>query len=156
MADFFDRIVLLKGTPIFCEVATDDLRVVLEEMLEEGYVKGERVFEIRDPSDRMYVVLSGKIGISINRDPKVKAFVAELGPGECFGEMGPIEGAPRSGTAHVLENSLLLYLNKSKLHGLIANYPELALGLLRGMSTRVRQTNAKLISALKAAPAKKE
>lgn len=156
MADFFDRILILKSTSIFSEVNTDDLRVVVEEMQEEAYFRGEHVFEINDPSDRMYIVLTGKIGISIHRDPRVKDFVTELGPGECFGEMGPIEGAPRSGTAHVIENSLLLYLNKSKLHGLIANYPGLALGLLRGMSMRVRQTNAKLINALKSAPAKKE
>jgi CRP-like cAMP-binding protein len=156
MADFFDRIVMLKSTSIFSEVSTDDLRVVVEEMQEEAYFAGEHVFEINDPSDRMYIVLTGKIGISIHRDPNVKDFVSVLGPGECFGEMGPIEGAPRSGTAHVMEDSLLLYLSKPKLHGLIANYPELALGLLRGMSMRVRQTNAKLINALKGAPPPKE
>lgn len=156
MADFFDRILILKSTQIFSEVNTDDLRVVVEEMQEEAYLHGEHVFEINDPSDRMYVVLTGKIGISIHRDPKVKNFVTELGPGECFGEMGPIDGSPRSGTAHVLEDSLLLHLDKLKLHGLIASYPELALGLLCGMSMRVRQTSAKLISALKDAPARKE
>ena len=156
MADFFERILILKNTSIFSEVNTDDLRVVVEEMQEEAYFPGEHVFEINDPSDRMYIVLTGKIGISIHRDPRVKDFVTELGPGECFGEMGPIEELPRSGTAHVIENSLLLYLNKSKLHGLIANYPGLALGLLRGMSMRVRQTSAKLISALKGATARKE
>jgi CRP-like cAMP-binding protein len=104
----------------------------------------------------MYIVLTGKIGISIHRDPKVKDFVTELGAGECFGEMGPIDGSPRSGTAHVLEDSLLLYLDKLKLHGLIASYPELALGLLRGMSMRVRLTSEKLIRALNGAPARKE
>ena len=156
MADFFDRILILKSTPIFSEVDTDDLRVVVEEMQEEAYFPGEHVFEVNDPSDRMYIVLTGKIGISIHRDPRVKDFVTELGPGECFGEMGPIDGSPRSGTAHVLEDSLLLYLDKLKLHGLIASYPELALGLLRGMSMRVRETSAKLIHAIKGAPPRKE
>ena len=156
MADFFERILILKSTSIFSEVNTDDLRVVVEEMQEEAYFPGERVFEINDPSDSMYIVLTGKIGISIHRDPRVKDFVTELGPGECFGEMGPIDGSPRSGTAHVLEESLLLYLDKLKLHGLIASYPELSLGLLRGMSMRVRQTSAKLINALKGGPAHKD
>jgi len=148
MADFFDRIVILKRTPIFLEVATDDLRVVVDEMLEEAYFKGERVFEINDPSDRMYVVLSGKIGISINPDPKVEDYVSVVEAGGCFGEMGPLDGMPRSGTAHVIEDSQLLYLDKLKLHGLIASYPELAFGLLHGMSTRVRETSEKLFSAI--------
>jgi len=147
MADFFDRIVILKRTLIFSEVSTDDLRVVVEEMQEEAYFKGERVFEINDPSDRMYVVLTGRIGISIHRDPKIEDYVSEVGPGDCFGEMGALDGSPRSGTAHVLEESQLLYLDKGKLHGLISSYPELAFGLLCGMSTRVRKTSELLISA---------
>ena len=156
MADFFERILILKNTSIFTEVATDDLRVVIEEMLEEAYFPGERVFEINDPSDKMYIVLTGKIGISIHPDPKIKDFVAVLGPGECFGEMGAIDGSPRSGTAHVIEDSLLLYLDKLKLHGLIASYPELALGLLCGMSVRLRVTSGKLVSALSGTPAPKK
>lgn len=156
MADFFDRIVILKRTPIFSEVATDDLRVVVEEMQEEAYFAGERVFEINDPSDRMYVVLSGRIGISIHHDPKIQDYVSELGPGECFGEMGPLDGSPRSGTAHVIEDSLLLYLDKLKLRGLIASYPELALGLLCGMSVRVRHTSELLLSARTGKPVRKE
>jgi CRP-like cAMP-binding protein len=147
MIDFFERIVILKATPIFCEVSTDDLRVVLEEMSEQSYDKGECVFEIRDPSDRMYVVLTGKIGISINPDPKVEEYVTVVEAGGCFGEMGPLDSAPRSGTARVIEDSQLLYLEKLKLRGLIASYPELAFGLLHGMSTRVRDTSAKLLSA---------
>ena len=155
MADFFDRIVILKRTPIFAEVATDDLRVVVEEMQEEAYFAGERVFEINDASDRMYVVLTGKIGIAIHRDPKVKDYVSIVETGGCFGEMGPIDGSPRSGTAHVVEDSLLLYLDKLKLHGLIRSYPELALGLLHGMSTRVRETSDKLLLARKAEAGRK-
>ena len=156
MADFFERILILKNTSIFTEVNTDDLRVVVEEMQEAAFFPGERVFEINDPSDRMYIVLTGKIGISIRPDPKVKDFVAVLGPGECFGEMGAIDGSPRSGTAHVIEDSLLLYLDKLKLHGLIASYPELSVGLLCGMSVRLRNTSAKLVSALSGTPAPKK
>ena len=147
MADFFDRIVILKRTPIFAEVATDDLRVVVEEMQEEVYFAGERVFEINDPSDRMYIVLTGRIGISINPNPNVQDYVSIVGPGGCFGEMGPLDGSPRSATSHVIDESHLLYLGKLKLHGLIASYPELAFGLLHGMSARVRETSDKLLSA---------
>ena len=156
MADFFERIVIFKKTPIFAEVSTDDLRVVVEEMQEEAYFKGERVFDINDPSDRMYVVLTGKIGISLHPDPKVNDYVVVLGPGACFGEMGPLDGSPRSATAHVVEDAQLLYLDKLKLHGLIANYPELALGLLHGMCVRLRETSEKLLHARNGAPARKE
>jgi CRP-like cAMP-binding protein len=56
----------------------------------------------------------------------------------------------------VVEDAQLLYLDKLKLHGLIANYPELALGLLHGMCVRLRETSEKLLTAKTSAPARKE
>jgi CRP/FNR family transcriptional regulator, cyclic AMP receptor protein len=144
MTSLLDRILMLKAAPVFSSVYTEDLRVVASELEEELCFAGERVFDINEPSDRMYIIESGKIGISIHADPTVKAFIATLGPKECFGEMGLFDDNPRSATAHVLEDSTLLALDKAKLHALLLRYPELALGMLRGLSLRLREANRKL------------
>ena len=144
MNNFFDRILILKGTSLFSEVATEDLRVVVQELGEEACFTGERVFDVNDPSDRMYILESGKIGISIHPDPLVKDFISTLGAGECFGEMGLFDEQPRSATAHVIEDTMLLYLDKAKLQGLIISYPQLAFGLMRGISLRLRGVNQRL------------
>lgn len=119
----------------------EDLRVVAGELEEEACFRGERVFDINDPSDRAYIIERGRVGISIDPDPTAKTFVAELGPTECFGEMGLFDNKPRSATVHVLEDGELLALNKAKLHALVINYPELALGILRSLSLRLREAN---------------
>ena len=144
MTGLFDRILMLKAAPAFSSVYTEDLRVVASELEEEVCFAGERVFDINEPSDRMYIIESGKIGISIDTDPKAKTFIATLGPKECFGEMGLFDDSPRSATAHVLEDSTLLALEKAKLRALLLRYPELALGMLRGLSLRLREVNRKL------------
>jgi CRP/FNR family transcriptional regulator, cyclic AMP receptor protein len=141
MSDFFERIVMLKQTPIFSGVDTENLRVVARELVEEACFVGERVFDINDPSDRMYIIQQGKIGISLHPDPGVKDFIVELAPGECFGEMGVFDDKPRSATAHVLEDAILLSLDKAKLKGLIISFPELSLGVLRSLSLRLREAN---------------
>ncbi len=147
MKKFFDRILILKMTSLFSEVATEDLRVVAEELREEACFKGERIFDVNDPGDRMYILESGKIGISINPDPRINDFISVLKAGECFGEMSLFDDQPRSATAHVIEDSILLYLDKTKLHGLIISYPQLAFGLMRGISLRLRGVNQRLIIA---------
>lgn len=141
MRDLLDRLLLLKRTATFSEVATDDLRVVAQELVEEACFEGERLFDLGDPSDRMYIIVAGKVGISIVADSAAKQFVSTLGPGDCFGEMGLFDDLPRSATAHILADSQLLALDKFKLRGLIVSYPELLLGLLRGLSHRVRSAN---------------
>ncbi len=141
MSDLYERILMLKATPIFAGVSTDDLRVVARELEEEHCFAGERIFDIHEPSDRAYVIHSGKIGVSIHADPRVREFIATLGPGECFGEMSIFDDLPRSATAHVIEDGVLLALDKAKLRALVLRYPELALGLLRGLSLRLREAN---------------
>jgi CRP-like cAMP-binding protein len=144
MADLYTRILMLSRAPVFAGVNTEDLRVLARELEEEACFAGERVFDINEPSDRVYIIESGSIGISINPDPKAREYIVTLGPNECFGEMGLFDDKPRSATAHVLEDSMLLALDKAKLRALILRYPEVALGMLRGLSLRLREANRKL------------
>ena len=143
MSDLIERILLLKNSPVFNQVKTEDLKVVAQSLEEETYFAGERVFDIDDHGDYMYILKKGKIGISLKKDPLKKntGYLAELGEGECFGEMNLLDDLPRSASAHVIEDSVLLALEKSRLRGLIINYPELSLGMLKSLSLRLRQAN---------------
>lgn len=141
MADLFDRILMLRKSALFAHVSTEDLRVVAQELTEEMYFVGDRVFDINEQGDHMYIIESGKVGVSIDADPSSKNYVAILEPGECFGEMNVLDDLPRSATADILDDTKLLSLEKNKLRGLILRYPELSLGLLRGLSMRLRATN---------------
>lgn len=138
--DPYQRLMLLKGTPTFSSVALADLRIVAQELEEDTCYSGEIVFEEGDPSDRMYLIASGRIGISMGIAAP-KEFVHVLGTGECFGEMGLLDDQPRSATAVAIDETLLLALDKHRLRGLMVSFPGLALGLLRGLSLRLRRTN---------------
>jgi CRP-like cAMP-binding protein len=142
MSDLFTRILLLKNAPTFSQVKTEDLKVVAQSLEEEVYFSGDRVFDIDEHGDRMYIIQKGRIGISLDKDRnKTITFIAELGEGEVFGEMNLLDDLPRSASAHVIENSTLLSLEKSRLRGLIINYPELSLGILKSLCLRLRQAN---------------
>ena len=119
MADLFDRILMLRKSAMFGQVMTEDLRVVAQELVEEMYFAGDRVFDAGEQGDHMYIIESGKVGIAFDANPTTQEFVATLGSGECFGEMNVFDDLPRSATAHVLEDAKLLNLEKSKLRGLI-------------------------------------
>ena len=86
----------------------------------------------------------GKIGISIDPDPAKKEFVAYIGAGEAFGEMNLVDDLPRSATAHVLEDTRVLSLEKSRLGGLLLSYPEIGIGMMRALSLKIREGHARL------------
>lgn len=147
MAKIFDRILLLKNSTIFSEVAVEDLQVVAQALDTEFYVKGDRIFDINEQGDRMYMIHTGKIGISTHANPEIKEFVATIGPGEFFGEMNLLDDLPRSATAHVLEDTELFSIERGKLRNLVINYPELSFGMLKSLSMRLRNTNELLNEA---------
>jgi len=145
MPDLFDRLILLKKSPIFSMVMTDDLRVVAQAMEKQQYFCGDHVFNIGDQGDHLYIIVSGKVGISLESKPSGTAFIATLSSGDCFGEMNLLDDLPRSATAEVIEDTTLLSLEKTRLRGLIQSYPDMSVGMLRSLSLRLRDANRKLM-----------
>lgn len=141
LVDFFDRVLLLKRAPVFAEVETDDLRHVARALEEQNFAAGEQVFRINERGDHMYIVVSGRIGISISPDPRQKELIAVLEEGECFGEMNLLDELPRSATAHALADSSLLTLEKARLRSLLMSYPAISVGMLRALSLRLREAH---------------
>ena len=141
MPDLFDRLLMLKQSPVFSLVPTDDLRQVAQALEEQKFFRGDRIFEINAQGDNLYILVSGRVGISIDPDPASRDFIATLGAGDCFGEMNLLDDKPRSATAHVIEDSVVLSLDKSRLRGLILSYPEISIGMLRSLSLRLREAN---------------
>lgn len=139
MIDLFEKILLLKNSDIFEQISTDDLRFVADALEERMYLMGDAVFEKDDRGDNMYVIVSGKIGISL--DKNTDAYVATMSAGECFGEMNLLDDLPRSASAIVIEDATVLELSRPELRGLIMSYPELGLGMLKSISLKLRKTS---------------
>lgn len=144
MSLHLERVLLLAKVPLFSYLRTDQLSRLAPLLEPVAWAKGERVFDMGDMGLELYILTSGHIGISVDPDPTRLVFVNELRAGDCLGEMALIDNEPRSATAHVLENTQALALDKDRLHGLLMSYPELGIGMLRALSQRLRAMSSKL------------
>ena len=129
-------------------VNTDDLRLVAQALETQQFFKGDRIFEINDQGDHLYILISGKVGISIDPDASASTYITTLEAGDCFGEMNLLDNQPRSASAHVLEDATTLSLDKTRLRGLMQSYPEISIGMLRSLSLRLREANRKIMSGI--------
>jgi CRP/FNR family transcriptional regulator, cyclic AMP receptor protein len=144
MSLHLERVLLLTKVPLFAYLRTDQLNRLAPLLEPVAWTKGERVFDKGDMGMELYIITSGHIGISIDPDPEKLVFVNELKAGECLGEMALIDNEPRSATAHVLDDTQALALEKDRLLGLLMSYPELGIGMLRALSQRLRALTPKL------------
>lgn len=99
---------------------------------------GEIIFDKGDKGDKMYVVRSGEVDISI--DGKV---METLSPGGIFGEMALIDGAPRSATASAKTTCEVAPLTEKTFLFLVHETPFFAIAVMRTLAERLRRTNTR-------------
>lgn len=145
----FERIMLLKGVPLFELLRTDQLRHLAAALDPVAWPGGEVIFETGEAGDAMYIIVSGKVGISLGDTPSFENFIVELGAGEFFGDMAILDDQPRSASAVTVEGTEAYSLSKEKTRSLLLAYPELGTGMLRALSRRLR-TNSNLLDKYRA------
>lgn len=104
---------------------------------------GEVVFNEGDAGDRMFIVLKGSVRIK-KRGMHVETVVAEIGPGEMFGESAILEERTRSATAVAVGDTELASYDRAEFLSALRSDPELALSAMRAMAERLRITTERL------------
>jgi diguanylate cyclase (GGDEF)-like protein len=101
------------------------------------FAPGEVLFYEGDPSDAVYLIVSGDVDIA-QRGMENRQMMAR-GYSEFVGEMGVIEARPRSATARARGEVQTLRFTKDAFLELINTAPFLVWKLMRNISARLRQ-----------------
>ena len=135
------------------ELSAADAREVVSYMRPERIKAGEVVIREGESTrnDFMALVLDGEVtvenSVAAAHDSMV---VSILGPGSLIGEMGIIDGGPRSATCTASTDLALAVLTREALTRLMDTHPSVAARLLLAMSKRIadhlRETNRKLMT----------
>jgi len=106
--------------------------------------EGQTLFEQGDEGRQLYIVRSGRVGISIRLPNDSDREIAEFREGDFFGEMSIFENAPRSATGRTKEKSSLLTLYEEDFFRLMEQFPYIAIKImyrmLASITGRLRNT----------------
>lgn len=106
------------------------------------YASGERLMKQGEAAASMWVILSGKVSVvREHKDLAVPIPLAMLGPGEVVGEMGLLDGDPRSATVTAVEPTITMEVPQTALSLMVAEHPDLYGALVKVLSKRLRDTN---------------
>ena len=100
------------------------------------YPAGGTVVRQRDEGDSLFLVASGSVEVSVRAPGGSAQTLATLGPGDYFGEMSLLTGAPRSATIRAVQETSLVILRKEALRPLLVADPTVLERLSKTLARR--------------------
>jgi len=107
----------------------------------------EVLFLAEDVCDGCYRVETGLMKVSLTSRQGDERILAILGAGELVGELGLLDGRPRSATVTALRASTLTFFPRAAFESFAAENPDLYRHLTALLASRLRDTNVAVVSA---------
>jgi hypothetical protein len=134
-----EKVLFLKGLELFATVPSEDLVELAGITAELAVDEEEEVFREGDRGDALFLVVEGSVRVS-----RGGRTLATMGEREVFGEMALLDPAPRSATATAATSVTLLRVAQEDFADLLRERPEVAAGVLRVLTRRLRAANERM------------
>lgn len=128
-----EKVAILKKVAIFAKTP-DYVLASVAQIAEEVYLApGHVIMREGDFDDFMYIVVDGEVRVHAGEKT-----ILTLGPGDSVGELAVLDPEPRSATVTTATDAHLFRLNKEPFDEVMADRPEIALGVIRALCERIR------------------
>lgn len=129
----------LRRCALFAHVDEEGLKSLVRLMRRRRFRRNEVIFHQGDAGDLLQIVASGAVKIVLPSPEGEEAIIATLRPGDFFGELALLDGAPRSATATAIEATETLNLPRSTFMELHAADQQLQHALLTALAAELRR-----------------
>jgi len=117
-----------------------DIRRELTAVTEfEDLLAGQTLMQQGDASGDAYIVMSGRLRVTIAGKDGAEEVINEVGRGETVGEMGLLTEQPRSATLFAIRDSILARLPRSSFMRLFEHHPRFASSVNRSVIERLQK-----------------
>jgi CRP/FNR family transcriptional regulator, cyclic AMP receptor protein len=135
---------LLGKTALFGTLADVDRAAIAGRMRRVQFDADQMIFSRGDPGREIYLVLEGRIRLSILSSDGRELSFAHAGPGSIFGEIATLDGGERTAGATAISRVTAMALPQRAMMELIENNPKVAVAAIRFLCTRLRETDQRL------------
>ncbi len=126
----------LADIPFFASLDEPTRRELAGQLEPVHVVAGEVIFRQGDPGEGLFLVVSGRLRVSVAADGGER-MLYDLGRGAIVGEMAALTDRPRAATVQAVRDSDLLLLRVSSFTALLERNPALVTGMIRLLADRV-------------------
>lgn len=145
-ANFGLSLVVLRNVPLFSGLTDAELEKLSRVSVRKRVERGAFIVRAAESTDSLYSLLTGRAKVTNTDEEGREIILAWLGPGEFFGEMGLIDGSPRSANVVASETCELLVLCKDDFQRCMQDNFQVAQKLMQILVRRLREADRKIES----------
>jgi CRP/FNR family cyclic AMP-dependent transcriptional regulator len=137
-------IALLDRTDLFRSLSEADRGAVAAQMREATYEAGQLIFGRGDAAEGLYLVVEGRVRLSVlSAEGRVLSF-GHAGRGDIFGDIAALDGQARTADATALTRVATMMLARPSLKRLMEAKPQLAEAAVALLCRRLRATSEQI------------
>jgi ATP/ADP translocase/HEAT repeat protein len=140
MHDTFEKILFLKGTPVFSRLPGEDLAPLARVAEVIHFEEGDNIIREGEAGDCFYVVINGLVILESEG-----TVLRQVGPPGIIGELAVLDRSTQSSSARALKPSDLLRIGADEFFEILHEQAELAEALIQILAGEVREAQARLI-----------
>lgn len=129
---------LLARVPLFSQCARGELREIARLGTEVDVNAGTVLTKEGGPGSEFFLLLEGHANCAVRGTT-----VADLGPGDFFGELALLDGRERTATITATTPLRVSVLNRAEFRTALGASPSISLKLLSTLAGRLRETQAR-------------
>jgi CRP/FNR family cyclic AMP-dependent transcriptional regulator len=137
---------LLRTIPLFSGVQDPELEQIARVATQRKVPRGTVIVRSGDVTDSLYILINGSARVLNSDEEGREVILSILGPGDFFGEMGLIDGSPRSADVVAAESCELLVISKADFKRCLQENFEVALNIMKRLVERLREADRKIES----------
>jgi len=123
----------LKHVPLFALLDDDELGLLASLTELRKFTARQRIYKIADADARAYVMLSGSVRVTTLDEDHQEVIVDEPRHGEFFGFASMIEQVPHRTSAHAIEDSTCLEVNRAAIETLLRRKPMAGMDMMTAL-----------------------
>ena len=129
---------LLRDVELFSHLTDQQINTLAEQSREVPFRKNAILMTEGDVGESMYLIASGLVKVFVSDDDGKELVLYEQGAGAVIGDIALLDDEPRSASVATLENTVAVMISKSDFISVLESSPEMALGIIRSLTQRLR------------------
>ena len=138
-----ERVLALKNIELFHDIPGEVLADIATLLEEESFEKGQYIVSEGDLGKELFMIVKGEVEVIAGGNK-----VAVMKAGDGFGEMALIDNQPRSADIVASDDVLVLKMESDDFLEILKQRDEVALGVIRVLTGRIRELNTKLVEKM--------